>query len=178
MTTSLKEEICFSTQTEKDPTLPLGLIEMIEYYVTNKKIRKEMLENVHYKNKTFLEFLVKMPYDADYLQTQFPFRMLAIARNKKRVKLVYDGRHSSLISKELPIKYFEFEKDGKCKINSVFNFPDLDESNFKNVEEQKPLWQLVGLLKAEPDPQNEQEMDDFLTRNSLKNTTNLFMLMN
>jgi len=126
------------------------LAEALKKFVKDKKKLKKVQEV--YKEELELslcEVIYQNAYDGLQLQEFFGFRILAVQiRPNRHVKLILDGRHSDEDTPPGRIKYFEFQEDGSCKITNTKNkFTNLHNHNFRNFEEQTPLWKLFGLPK-------------------------------
>src|SRR6266404_6940796 len=89
--------------------------DVIEKYVKNKQTKKLLYElYVEEKNMPFCEFLKSDPMNAEELQEDLKFKILAIYKKDKYVKLLFDGRHSPKVLSNLPVKYFQFDQNGRC----------------------------------------------------------------
>src|SRR6266404_4534601 len=126
--------------------------DIIEKHVKSSEVKRELFELYNAeKNMPFHEFLKSDALNADELQIDLKFRILAIQKTKKYLKLLFDGRHSPNVPASLPIKFFEFDQKGNCQVCDSLKLPKLHFHNFSNFNQQEPLWKLLGLSTEKSD---------------------------
>ena len=130
-----------------------------------------------------VDFLLLHSKAAQTLQQKFNIRWFVIKKSRshknKRVQLVYDGSHVILQEESSPIHYFLLDAKHRLKLhttNTTCGLPSLTLARYKKkrVQDQAPLWQLLGHhenpSQITTDPQTITELQTFLDHHTLPKT--------
>ena len=180
---------------EQDPPkkigkfLPLSLTKALQKAVP----RSQKQRRLQYLNKLFaqeninqnpdsvslVDFLQWQPKAAQTLQQKFNVCFVVVQkrsyRNRRHIQLLYDGSHAILQDDHGPLHYFLLDKNNRLKLHTINNtngIPPLTgaRKTKKRIQNQAPLWQLIGHSERPPEateePQTKIELQTFLNKHT------------
>ena len=128
------------------------------------------------KEKTLIQVLKTNAIFFTHLQALVPFRILIIQQMKcSHWMLRYDGRHLAQMDQTLPLEIWLLDFQGNLseKRHEGDKIPSLHSYNFQYAPKSQPLWQLLELDEAEPDPLNFNETMEVLVKHEKQNSVHL-----
>ena len=146
----------------KSSLLCLEAIRLLPY---GDDILQQLEDKDKLEHQSFISVLKRNPLLFVKIQTFRYFRFLVIQRDKSRHwNLRYDGRHLKHLNESMPLEVWLLDQDGTLmeKRHDSTHLPPLHSKNFRQLPQAVPLWQLLELPEAVPDPTSFQDTVEFL----------------
>ena len=137
-------------------------------------------EKCSIEHHTFLHVLKTNPLLFVKIQSLFYFRFFVLQRDKSRHwNLKYDGRHLKHLDESMPLEIWFLDDHGLLleKKHSFNEIPRLHSQNYRQMSKAIPLWQLLGLPEAYPDPISFTETVEFLMNHDMQNDVDVNFIL-
>ena len=126
-------------------------------------------EAIHFEHQTLIHVLKTNTLCFTKIQRLVYFRFLVIQRTKSRHWILrYDGRHLQHLDSSMHLEVWLLDENGLLmeKKHEGDYLPRLHSTNYRQTPKALPLWQLLELSEAQPDPTCFEETEEFLMKHS------------
>ena len=151
---------------EKKANSSLLFLDALRLLPRGEDIIKHLMEEKHiFESETFVHVLKTNPLLFVKIQNFIYFRFFVLQRTKSYCWMLrYDGRHLKHLNESMPLEIWLLDENGSLieKKHDGDHCPRLHSKNYRQIPKAIPLWQLLELPQAHPDPTCFQETVEFL----------------